>query len=104
MIEAPFANETIVVPERDAAPVELPLDMDTATARGVYSNLVLISHSRDEFTLEFAYMQPNHRALVQSRVILPATQVHELAHALLDQLDRRDERFSRPASDPGDER
>ena len=93
MSEAPFANETVVVPSRQASPIDLELEMDASIARGVYSNVILVSHSREEFTLEFAYMQPSNRALVHTRVVVSAGHVRELANALLGQLDRRHERF-----------
>lgn len=93
MTAAPLANETIVVPENRGQPLELAIEMDPSVARGVYSNLILVSHSRDEFTLEFAYMQPNNQALVQTRVILPTDRVRDLVAALAGQLARRATRF-----------
>lgn len=93
MTDGPLANETVVVPEHQGQPIELALEMDPSVARGVYSNLVLVSHSRDEFTLEFAYMQPSNQALVQVRVILPTGRVKDLAGALAGQLARHAERF-----------
>jgi hypothetical protein len=99
--EAPFVNETVVVPEGHAPAIDLELEMDASIARGVYSNVILVSHSREEFTLEFAYMQPSNRALVHTRVIVPAGHVHELANALLGQLARQAERFPSAAHSSG---
>jgi hypothetical protein len=86
-------NETVVVPANRGTPVDLDLEIDPSIARGVYSNLILISHSRDEFTFEFAYMQPNNSALLQARVILPVGQARALSDTLVEQLYRHGQRF-----------
>jgi hypothetical protein len=95
--EAPLQNETVVVPEHKGSPCELDLEIAPAIAHGVYSNLILISHSREEFTLEFAYMQPSNKALLQVRVIVPPNQARELSDALVEQLYRHAERFGAAA-------
>jgi hypothetical protein len=92
--DPPFRNETVVIPEHRGTPVDLELEIDPAVAHGVYSNVLLISHSRDEFTLEFGYMQPNHKVLLQARVILPISQARELSDSLVEQLYRHGQRFA----------
>jgi hypothetical protein len=95
--ESPLHNETVVVPAHHGPPVDLELEIAPTIAHGLYSNLVLISHSRDEFTLELAYMQPSNKALLQARVILPIAQVRELSDALFEQLYRHAQRFGTPS-------
>lgn len=34
----------------------IQLQMDEQTAQGIYSNLVLINHSENEFILDFAFL------------------------------------------------
>ena len=70
-----------------AAPAdELEVLLDPAIARGSYANLVFVSRSRTEITLDFAYVQPEDRAVVQARVILALPSAHELVGLLTQQL------------------
>ena len=51
-------------------PPKLQVQIDDDISQGVYSNLVLLNHTENEFVLDFAFIQPsNGRAKVRSRVI-----------------------------------
>ena len=76
-----------------AAP-RIQLQLDEALSQGVYSNLVLINHTENEFVLDFAFIQPsNGRAKVRSRVISSPRHTKRLLQALQKNLDRYEERF-----------
>ena len=41
---------------------QIQVDLDEATAQGLYANLVLINHTDAEFILDFAFLQPTDAA------------------------------------------
>ena len=69
---------------------DVTVEIDSAIARGAYSNLVLVNRSRTEITIDFAYMQPDDRAIVQARIILAPSNARELVALLTRQLDADD--------------
>ena len=69
---------------------DVTVEIDAAIARGAYSNLVLVNRSRTEITIDFAYMQPDDRAIVQARIILAPSNARELVELLTRQLDADD--------------
>jgi hypothetical protein len=80
---------------------KIQLQMDDHTAMGIYSNLVLINHTENEFLLDFAFMQPgNARAKVVSRIISSPKHTKRLLRALLKNLERYEERFGEIDVDP----
>lgn len=86
-------------PTRPLGPEALPqiqIDIDDATAQGAYSNLVLLNHSDNEFTLDFAYVQPSTpRARVRARIISSPRHAKRLLRALEVNIRRYEERFGR---------
>ncbi len=73
---------------------KIQLQMDESTAQGMYSNLVLINHSENEFLLDFAFLQPgNPRARVCARIISSPRHTKRLLRALQKNLDRYEARF-----------
>jgi hypothetical protein len=75
-------------------PGHLQVDIDDDTARGVYSNLALITHSETEFLLDFVFMQPNApKAKVLTRIISSAVHAKRLLWALKDNIDKYEARF-----------
>jgi len=64
---------------KKALNIELPLDV----ARGVYSNLAIISHSSSEFILDFVQVLPGTpKAEVRSRIIMTPEHAKRLLKAL----------------------
>mgnify|MGYP001597965176 CR=1 FL=1 len=61
-------------------PSNLAVEIDAQIARGLYSNVVLVSRSTTELTLDFAYAQPHARVVVQARIILAPANARELIH------------------------
>jgi Protein of unknown function (DUF3467) len=78
----------------EPAPPKLQLQLDDEIAQGVYSNLVLLNHTENEFILDFAFLQPgNARVRVRSRVISSPRHTKRLLVALQKNLERFEERF-----------
>jgi len=78
----------------EPAPPKLQVQIDEDISQGVYSNLVLLNHTENEFVLDFAFIQPsNGRAKVRSRVISSPRHTKRLLQALQKNLERYEERF-----------
>ena len=78
----------------------LPVLADPVISKGVYSNLVLIRHTKEEFILEFLLTVEREANLV-SRVILSPDHVRRLVAALNNNLDKHEARFAEPVPQPG---
>lgn len=64
-------------------PKQMNITLDEEQAQGVYSNLVVISHSKTEFVLDFASILPGmNKPKVRSRVILSAEHAKRLLLSL----------------------
>jgi hypothetical protein len=78
----------------DSVTPKLQVQIDDDVAQGVYTNLVLINHTENEFVLDFAFIQPgNGRAKVRSRLISSPRHTKRLLAALQKNLERFEERF-----------
>jgi hypothetical protein len=78
----------------DAAASKLQVQIDDDVSQGVYSNLVLLNHTENEFVLDFAFIQPNNgRAKVRARVISSPRHTKRLLAALQKNVERYEERF-----------
>jgi hypothetical protein len=82
----------------DPTASKLQVQIDDDVAQGVYSNLVLLNHTENEFVLDFAFLQPTNgrsssRAKVRSRVISSPRHTKRLLQALARNLERYEERF-----------
>ena len=78
----------------EPTPPKLQVQIDEDIAQGVYSNLVLLNHTENEFVLDFAFIQPsNGRAKVRSRVISSPRHTKRLLQALVKNIERYEERF-----------
>ena len=72
----------------------IQLQLDEALAQGVYSNIVLVNHTENEFVFDFAYLQPaNPTARVRARVISSPRHTKRLLAALQKNIERYEERF-----------
>jgi len=73
---------------------KLQVQIDEDISQGVYSNLVLINHTENEFVLDFAFIQPSSgRAKVRTRVISSPRHTKRLLAALTKNIERYEERF-----------
>jgi len=80
---------------------QIQIEIDDETAKGVYSNLALISHSETEFILDFTFLQPNpNKAKVRTRIVSSPLHLKRLLWALEDNVRRYEERFGEIQAGP----
>ncbi len=78
-------------PRKDAG---IQIQLDEATAQGVYVNLALINHTETEFILDFIYVQPQApQGKVRSRVLTSPVHMKRLMNALAENLKKYEDRF-----------
>ncbi len=81
-----------------AAPqqVQLQIEIDAATANGVFVNLAMVNHTETEFTLDLMYVQPQApRAVVRSRAILTPKHMKRLLLALQENVGKYESVFGK---------
>ncbi len=70
--------------------IELPEDI----AEGVYSNLAIVSHSPQEFVIDFVRVMPGiPKAKVKSRVVVTPEHAKRLMKALVDNIKKYEAQF-----------
>lgn len=68
---------------------QINIELNDETAEGVYSNLVMISHSPEEFILDFIRVMPGvPKARVKSRIIVTPQHAKRLLRALADNIEK----------------
>jgi hypothetical protein len=68
---------------------QINIELSPETARGIYSNLVIISHSQSEFVLDFVQVLPGTpKAEVRSRVIMTPQHAKRLLKALHENVQK----------------
>ncbi|MCL9807882.1 DUF3467 domain-containing protein [Flavobacterium luminosum] len=68
---------------------QINIELDEATADGIYSNLAIINHSNTEFVVDFINIMPGvPKAKVKSRIILTPQHAKRLVRALADNINR----------------
>ena len=74
------------------APQQISIELGDKEAEGIYSNLVVISHSPAEFILDFTRMLPGTpKAKVFSRIIMTPQHTKQLLQALQDNIKKYEE-------------
>ena len=80
-------------PQPPAGP-QIQIQLDEWVAQGVYTNLVLINHTENEFVLDFAFLAPGTPAAkVRARVLSAPRHTKRLLRALQQNVARYEERF-----------
>ena len=80
----------------------LSIDLRPEVARGVYSNLAIITHSRNEFVVDFAAMMPGMpKPEVGSRVVMTPENAKRLLMALQDNIQKFESQFGSINPDSG---
>ena len=68
---------------------KLNIELTEDIADGVYSNLVIISHSNTEFVMDFVKVMPGMpKAKVKSRVLMTPQHIKRLKRALEDNISK----------------
>jgi len=82
-------------------PVEqqISIQIDPQYANGVYSNLMMVSHRKEEFILDFLFLQPQRSpqgqsvATLRSRVVTSPEHTKRIVRALQENIRRYEETF-----------
>lgn len=75
-------------------PKELKIEVTPEVASGQYSNFAVISHSPNEFFIDFITLAPNMpQAKVQSRIIMSPDNAKNLLSALLENVKNYEATF-----------
>jgi hypothetical protein len=86
----------------EAKKPEIQIEIDDATAQGSYSNLAMISHSENEFVIDFIFLQPQvAKGKVRSRVIVSPGHAKRLLAALQDNIAKHEARYGEIRADHG---
>lgn len=78
---------------------QIAIQADANVAPGVYSNLMMISHRREEFVLDFLFVQPQRgpngeaMATLRARVITTPEHTKRVLRALEDNVRRYEAAF-----------
>ena len=68
---------------------QINIEIDDATADGIYSNLAIINHSVSEFVVDFVSIMPGRpKAKVKSRVVLTPQHAKRFLMALNENIQR----------------
>lgn len=71
----------------------LQVEIDEAVARGLYTNLALITHSETEFLFDFLFLQPQApKTKVLTRLISSPVHAKRLLWALKDNIEKYEAR------------
>jgi len=92
----------MTTPEPNNGPShQIQVDIDDATAQGVYSNLVLSNVTSEEVVLDFVYAPPNApKAKVRSRVIMTPRHAKRLAGLLQVNIAEYEKQFGIITDEP----
>ncbi|MDD5686257.1 MAG: DUF3467 domain-containing protein [Elusimicrobia bacterium] len=74
--------------------VQIQIEIDDATAQGLYSNLALITHNDMEFVFDFTYVQPQQpKAKVRARIISSPVHAKRFLQALSENIKKYEDKF-----------
>ncbi len=73
---------------------EIQIELTPEVATGIYSNLAMITHSANEFFVDFITAAPNvPKAMVKSRIIMNPENAKNLLFALRDNIMKYEQTF-----------
>jgi hypothetical protein len=77
---------------------QMAIQADPATSLGVYANLMMVSHRKEEFILDFLFVPPgqaggNQTAALRSRVITTPEHAKRIVRALQENIQRYESAF-----------
>lgn len=85
--------------QRRRTPQELEIQTDPKSSVGVYSNLMMISHRREEFVLDFLFAQPQRGkqartvASLRSRVVTTPEHMKRILQAVQENIRRYEAKY-----------
>jgi len=86
-------------PKEQPAQSQIQVQVDAQHATGVYSNLMMITHRKEEFILDFLFVQPQRNpqgqavANLRSRVITTPEHMKRILKAMEENIDRYEQTF-----------
>jgi len=81
--------------------VNIRVDIDDQTSLGRYSNLAITNYSKEEFVLDFVFLQPHlAKGRILSRIILSPNNAKRLARVLDLNLRDYEEKFGPITDEP----
>ena len=81
---------------------QLNIELTDEISGGVYSNLAIISHTPNEFVVDFAQIMPGApKAKVRSRIVMTPQNAKRLFKALAENINRYETRYGN-IKDSGD--
>jgi len=86
-------------PPKEHAQHQISIQFDPQAAPGVYSNLMMISHRKEEFILDFLFVQPQRTpdgqalANLRARVITSPEHVKRILKAIEENIGRYEDAF-----------
>jgi len=82
------------MPDQPKPEAQLQIKADEKELQGAYSNLVMIHHNAEEFTLNFIYVFPNApQGKLMSSVIISPGHAKRLLRALAENISRYESQF-----------
>ena len=79
--------------EQDDQP-QLQVEIDEQIARGIYTNLALLTHSETEIILDFLFIQPQSpKTKVLTRLVTSPVHAKRLLWALKDNIEKYEARY-----------
>ena len=84
---------------KPVAEQQIQIQSDPATAPGVYSNVMMVSHRKEEFVLDFLFVQPQRApegqgvANLRARVITTPEHMKRILKAIHENISRYEESF-----------
>ena len=90
-----------MVEQNKSKPTEIKIKVPDNLIGGVYSNNVIISHTKEEFIMTFLMVTPP-QGIVTSRVVMSPSHTKRLANALLENIKRYETNIAKiePAAEP----
>jgi hypothetical protein len=74
-------------------PTQVQVEVDEATAQGMYSNMAIVAHTETEFVFDFVFIQPQApKAKVRARIVTSPSHAKRFLSALQDNLRRYEEK------------
>ncbi|MFO8034169.1 MAG: DUF3467 domain-containing protein [Candidatus Bipolaricaulota bacterium] len=78
---------------------KMQVNADQQTRRGVYANLAMLSHQKDEFVVDFLFLDPptqtpqGGQAMLASRVILAPGHMKRLYNAIGENIEKYEKNY-----------
>ncbi len=82
------------LPNQELPETNIQLDLPEDVAQGHYSNLMVSNFSKEEFVLDYAFLQPqNPRSKIRSRVVITPGNLKKFVQLLQLQLEDYEKKF-----------